>query len=92
MSTKTSTAALDSRRPASSPRPCRVPRHPAGARKRTSQRSKSSLRETIPRFVIPKGVFAVRNLSFVGPVLLRRVALPSQNFSKPVSRFVRRTP
>ena len=40
MSTKTSTAALDSRRQASSPKPQRVPRHPAGARKRATQRSK----------------------------------------------------
>jgi hypothetical protein len=45
MSTKTSTAALDSRRPASSPKPCRVPCHPAGASKRPSQRSKPSAKE-----------------------------------------------
>ena len=45
MSIKTSTAALDSRCPAPSPQPRRVPRHPAGARKRATQRSKHSLKE-----------------------------------------------
>lgn len=85
MSRKTSTAALALFRLKSLCKLCRVPRHPAGAREGSHNRSNDSPREFNGIPSLPAHAGGARNPSSTGAPTEE-----SSRFNKPSSRFARR--